>query len=47
MLEDAKAPTVIDVATGQVEVKLTDIGSQVGHANPVDVQAVPVQGKRC
>ncbi len=44
VLEDAKAPTVIDVATGQVEVKLTDIGSQVGHANPVDVQAVPVQG---
>jgi hypothetical protein len=44
VLEDQKAPTVIDVATGQVTVRLDGVYKQVGAASPGDVLALPVQG---
>ena len=43
VLEDQKAPTVIDVATGQATVRLDGVYDQVGATNPRDVLAVPVQ----
>ena len=42
VLEDQRPLTVIDVATGQVTVRLNGIDTQVGAKSYSDVQAVPV-----
>ncbi len=42
VLEDQRALPVIDVATGQLTVRLTDVFSQVGAPSYSDVEAVPV-----
>ncbi|MDA8044018.1 MAG: fibronectin type III domain-containing protein [Actinomycetota bacterium] len=44
VLEDARAPTVIDLATAQVTVRLPTVNAQVGASNDGSVQSVPVAG---
>ncbi|MBV9662225.1 MAG: fibronectin type III domain-containing protein [Acidimicrobiales bacterium] len=44
VLEDARPPTVVDMATAQITVRLEGVDAQVGAANYADVQAVPVDG---